>query len=133
MARGSLRSDIFLDRNGREYKRITHEQRVILRKNYMANIPYWRRPIVGYFVSLPLTILSAYILHSLINVMHWGLSSSSSVMVLPVLFMALFWGVGPALFAILVGIGALDYWFVHPLYTVEPSLDTIIQFLPFII
>jgi signal transduction histidine kinase len=133
MARGSLQRDIYLDRNGRKYKRITHEQRVILRKNYMANIPYWRRPIVGYIIALPLTILSAYILHALMNVMHWSLASSSSVMVLPVLFMALFWGVGPALFAILVGIVALDYWFVHPLYTVEPNLNTIIQFLPFII
>jgi signal transduction histidine kinase len=133
MARGSLQSDIFLDRNGRKYKRVTHEQRVILRKNYIANIPYWRRPIVGYIISLPLTILSAYILYSLMHVMNWNLSSSSSAMVLPVLFLALFWGVGPALFAILVSIVALDYLFVHPLYTISPSLNTIIQFLPFII
>lgn len=133
MARGSLQSDIYLDRNGRKYKRITHEQRVILRKNYLANIPYWRRPIIGFAVSLPLTILSASALHALMNVMQWSLASSSSVMVLPVLFLALFWGVGPALFAILVSIVALDYWFVRPLYTLSPGLNTVIQFLPFII
>jgi signal transduction histidine kinase len=134
MARGSLQSsNTYIDRNGRKYKRMTYEQRVVLRKNYVANIPRWRRPVVGYIVSLPLTILSAYGLHSFMKVMSWNFASSSSFMVLPVLFAALFWGVGPALFAILVGIVALDYWFVNPIYTLEPNLDTIIQLLPFII
>jgi signal transduction histidine kinase len=134
MARGSSQSDIYMDRHGRKYKRMTHEQRAILLKNYMSNIPRWRRPIVGYIVSLPLTILSAYGLHALMKVTSWNFSSSSSVMVLPVLFLALFWGVGPALFAILVGIVALDYWFVEPFYLVGSDLGgTIVKLLPFII
>jgi signal transduction histidine kinase len=134
MARGSLQNDVYIDRRGRKYKRMTHEQRVILLKNYMSNLPRWRRPIVGYIISLPLTILTAYGLHALMKVTGWNFSSASSFMVLPVLFLALFWGVGPALFAILVGILALDYWFVDPLYLIETDIGgTLIKLLPFIV
>jgi signal transduction histidine kinase len=134
MTRGSLPDDVYIDSHGRKYKRMTHERRVILLKNYMSNIPRWRRPIVGYIISLPLTIFSAYGLHALMNVMDWNFSSASSFMVLPVLFLALFWGVGPALFAILVGIIALDYWFVEPVYRIESDFGgTLIKLLPFIV
>src|SRR5579883_2550828 len=134
MTRGSLPDDVYIDSHGRKYKRMTYERRVILLKNYMSNIPRWRRPVVGYIISLPLTIFSAYGLHALMNVMDWNFSSASSFMVLPVLFLALFWGVGPALFAILVGIIALDYWFVEPFYRIESDFGgTLIKLLPFIV
>jgi signal transduction histidine kinase len=134
MARGSLQRGVYIDRDGRKYKRMSHEQRVVLHKSYIANIPPWRRPMVGYILSFPLTILFTYALHSFVKVANWDLFSSTTVMVLPVLFMALFWGVGPAVCAILVGIAAIDYWFLEPVYIIGPDLwNTFTRLLPFII
>ncbi len=134
MAIGTPRSNTYIDRRGRKYKLMTHEQRAELRKNYAANIPRWRRPIIGYIISLPLLGLSAYGLHTFLKIIDWSFFSPTSILVLPVLFMALFWGVGPALFAILVGIVALDYWFLDPVYLVGPDfMHSVIQLLPFII
>src|SRR5947209_19914952 len=45
------------DNRGRELRRITLEKRVELRKLYVAEIPRWRHPLVGYAASLPLVAL----------------------------------------------------------------------------
>lgn len=124
----------YIDRRGRRYKRISHEQRVELRKSYVANIPFWRRPLVGYIVSVPLIGACAYGLHYLVNVTALNLVSPASVLLVPLILIALLWGVGPALLAILVGTAALIYWFVHTIsvFDIQSWRNSIIL-LPFVI
>lgn len=134
MAIGTTQRDIYVDQRGRKYKRMTHEQRVEVRKSYVANIPRWRRPVVGYFICLPIVALFTYGLYDVTTMLAGKFFSPDTIMVLPVLFLALFWGVGPALLAIVAGAIALDYLFVNagdPLSL--QSWHSLIQLLPFII
>src|SRR5260370_17466523 len=55
-------------------------------------------------------------------------------MMLSVLLVALFWGVRPALFAILLGAVALDYFSIPPVLQFSlPNWEGIVQVLPFVV
>lgn len=89
-------------------------QQAELRKRYVAQIPRWRHPLVGYFVSIPAVglallavLLTKYILPSIYF--------PGVTMFLAVVFIALFWGVGPALFTVLLSAIALEYFYIPPL------------------
>ncbi len=125
----------YIDRRGRKYKRISREQREELRKISAAEIPFWRRPLVGYIMSFPLTGACAYGLYYLDNTKTLTIFSPASVLMLPLILIALFWGVGPALLSILVGTAALIYWRLIPsinLFDMH-SWSNAIQLLPFVI
>lgn len=88
-------------------------QQAELRKRYVAQIPRWRHPLVGYFVSIPAVglallavLLTKYILPSIYF--------PGVTMFLAVVFIALFWGVGPALFTVLLSAIALEYFYIPP-------------------
>jgi signal transduction histidine kinase len=112
---------------------MSFEQRGRLRKDYMANIPRWRSPLIGYLVSIPVTVV--VIMCELYIAKIFGqFLFSSTFSVLSILFVALFWGVGPAVFAIALNSGALYLYFVlpHNGYNVENWRDSL-QLLPFIV
>ncbi|GCF08559.1 sensor histidine kinase [Dictyobacter arantiisoli] len=108
-----VQDTVYVDKRGRRYKRMNLEQRVRLRKDYIAHIPGWRHPLIGYLVTIPATVV--FVLCILyISQLFGQLSFAGSFCVLPILFAALFWGVGPALLAIVLNAAALYYFFVMP-------------------
>ena len=124
----------YIDRRGRKYKRISHEQRVELRKISAAHIPFWRRPLIGYSVSVLLIGACAYGLHYMVNVATLNVYSPASVLMLPLILIALFWGVGPSLIALLVGTAALIYLFIPSIRPFDMhSWSNAIQLLPFVV
>ena len=121
------------DRRGRPLRLISLEKRVELRKLYVAEMPRWRHPLFGYIASAPLVALSILAVlveqHFLPNFYFAG-----APMFLSVLLVALFWGVGPALFSILLGTVGLDYFYIPPIRQFSIfSWDGLLQLLPFII
>src|SRR2546425_15212 len=85
--------------------------------NAVAQLPRWRHPLVGYLVGLSLVALGLGV-----GVVETKLSLPFSFPSVPLLFaivlVALLWGVGPAIFVILLSLLVLDYWYVPPLGTI---------------
>jgi signal transduction histidine kinase len=129
----ATRSDVFFDRRGRRIKRMTFEQRVELRKRYVAQIPGWRRPLIGYIVSVPLVGLAMWTT-LMLRMMMGEFLFPGSLSALAVLFVALFWGVGPSLFAIALNTVLLDYFFLPPVNKGSlVTYESMAQLLPFIV
>jgi len=128
--------DIFVDKRGRRYRRMSLEQRTELRKSYIANVPRWRHPSVGYFMALPMVgiivICTMYFLQIVGRFLF-----SSTLYILAVLFVALLWGVGPAMLAIVLSALALTHFFIFPMetwYTIKlEDWPDLLQLLPFVI
>ena len=98
---------------GRQLVLMSLQKQVLMRKFYVARIPKWRHPLVGYFLSIPLVGLT------LLGVMweqhvlpHFYFSGGP--LLLAVMLIALIWGVGPAIFAALLGALALLYLYIPP-------------------
>lgn len=123
----------YIDRHGRRLKRMSFEQRADLRKRYKAQMPRWRHPFIGYLASIPLVTLAMYITLS-VQKMLGHLYFPGTIMVLSVLFTALFWGVGPALLAVALSTLALDYYTLPAVgeFNITTWLG-MLQLLPFII
>lgn len=117
----------------RKLVRRTLSKEVILRKQYVAQKPLWRRPIIGYVFSFPIVGLA---LGCTLFLRHFlqHLYFPSSFMLLAVLGVALLWGVGPSLFAIFLSCLTLDYFFIAPFDTLSfyTRQDTL-QLLPFVV
>jgi signal transduction histidine kinase len=125
--------DSYVDDRGRRLVRKKLSHNVTLRKEYNSRIPRWRRPLIGYLISFPLVGL-ALLGTSFMQQMLGSAYFTGALSSLAVLFVALFWGVGPALFALLLSTLLLDYYFIPPLG--ELSLykwNGIEQLLPFIV
>lgn len=84
--------------------------------NAVAQLPRWRHPLVGYLVGLLLVGLCL------------GVGAAETHLLLPfsfpgvpllfaIVLVALLWGAGPAVFAILLSLLVLDYWYVPPFGT----------------
>ncbi|MFL5625912.1 MAG: ATP-binding protein [Ktedonobacteraceae bacterium] len=118
---------------GRRVGLVRLRQQAELRKRYVAQIPRWRHPIVGYFASIPVVGLALLVM-LLAKQMLLDFYFSGSTMFLGVVIIALFWGVGPALFSVLLSAIALDYLYIPP-----PGISTIfswrelLQLAPFLI
>ncbi len=84
--------------------------------NPVAQLPRWRHPLVGYLVGLLSVTLSLGL-----GVVEMHLLLPFSFPGVPLLFaivlVALLWGVGPAIFAMLLSLLVLDYWYVPPFGT----------------
>src|SRR5579863_7632503 len=124
---------IFVNHKGRSLQVINLQQKADLRKRYVAQMPYWRHPIAGYLISIPVVALSLTGLllgkHLLPHVYF-----PSVTMVIPVVFIALFWGLGPAVFTVLLSAAALDYYYIPPIGVVTfDSWNGIVQLSPFIL
>lgn len=114
-------------------ERVSLHKNAALRREYRAQIPRWRRAIVGYVLSVPivatLTACMLMLQRSLTYVYFPG-----SALLLSVLFTALIWGVGPALFTLVLSISALDYFFVPPARQLDmQTVHGALQLVPYIV
>src|SRR5713101_7747265 len=77
----------------------------------VAQLPRWRHPLVGYLVGLLLVGLCLGV-----GMVERQLLLPFSFPGVPLLFaivlVALLWGAGPAIFAMLLSLLVLDYWYV---------------------
>lgn len=112
----AVQTDAYIQKQGRTYKRMNLAQRVELRRHYVEQIPRWRRPVTGYIIMFPLVgviLICALYLQQLFGTAFFP----GTLLILSVLFTALFWGVGPALCALVLSTCALDYFFVPPFFS----------------
>jgi len=108
------------------------QQRAKMRKLYIAKIPKWRQPLTGYLVSIPLAglaLIGVILGKQLLPSFYFP----DVLLLLAVVMVALFWGVGPALFAVLLGAIELDYFYLPPSgYVSLMSWYGMLQIFPFI-
>jgi len=133
MTMKATQSSTYIDRRGRSMRRMSFEDRARLRKNYVAQSPQWRHPAVGYVLCpfiVALGMLTILFLQKALGLLHF----SGSFLILSVLFTALFWGVGPAILAVILSTLLLDYYFISPVGQLfaKTWLDAS-QLLPYII
>jgi signal transduction histidine kinase len=102
------------------------------RKRYIAQIPRWRHPLVGYVLSVPIVGLGLLAVNLERLLLH-GIYFPGLPLILPVLIVALIWGTGPALLSVVLGTLVLDYFFLPPEAFNISSWDGILRILPFII
>ncbi len=120
----------------------TSEQRLVrvrlykdaaLRKQYAATIPRWRRAPIGYFMSILFVgaaLLGTFLFHYIPGVVVF----SDAFFILSVLLTALIWGVGSAIFSLVLSTVLIDYFFVAPVGQVNIyNWNGISQILPFVI
>jgi signal transduction histidine kinase len=126
-------TNTYIDSRGRRLKRMSLEQRKALRRQYEAKMPGWRLPIVGYFVSILLVAL-ALMATAMLQGMLGNFYFSGALLVLAVLIVATFWGVGPSLFTLLLSAVLLEYNFTLPpdQLATKNWMDAL-QLLPFVI
>ncbi|MBO0796908.1 MAG: DUF4118 domain-containing protein [Ktedonobacteraceae bacterium] len=129
----ATRTNTYIDSRGRRLKRMSLEQRKALRRQYEAKMPGWRLPIVGYLVSILLVAL-ALVATEMLNGMLGSFYFPGALLVLAVLIVATFWGVGPSLFTLLLSAVLLEYNFALPLWqlTTKNWMDGL-QLLPFVV
>lgn len=101
------------DRRGQPLVLVSLQERAQMRRLYIARIPRWRHPFVGYIFSIPLVCLA------LLGVMweqrvlpHFYFSDGS--LFLTVMLVAVLWGLGPAIFTALLSALALTYLYIPP-------------------
>jgi signal transduction histidine kinase len=129
----ATRPDIYMNHKGQRVRRMTLAQQAELRKRYVASAPRWRHPLVGYIISFPI-VGTALIGTLMLQGTLGHILFPGSLMVLAVLFVALLWGAGPSLLAVVLSTLLLDYYFVHP--TGQFSFTTwngALELIPFII
>lgn len=112
--------------------RVSLHKNVTLRKQYTATIPLWRRPLVGYFMSILLIGVALLIALFFRNVLDSS-SFSGSFLIIAVLLTALIWGVGPAIFSLVLSTFVIDYFFVRPVGQISLyNWHGVSQLLPYI-
>ncbi|MBV9232266.1 MAG: HAMP domain-containing histidine kinase [Chloroflexi bacterium] len=107
------------------------QQRAEMRKRYIAQIPRWRHPLIGYVLTLPIVGL-AIVLVLLEKELIQHFFFPAAPMFLAIVLVALIWGTGPALLAVVLNTLALDYFYVPPFgqFTIN-TWSGILQLLPF--
>lgn len=119
-----------MDRQEKSLVPMQLPQQVEIRKHYKTHLPTRRHPLIGYIVSIPivgLALLAVMVGNYLLPRFYFP----SIFLFLAVVLVALFCGVGPALFAILLSAVALDYFYM-PQYPLI-SWDALLQILPFVV
>lgn len=125
--------ETLIDRKGRAMKRISLQKRVELRRLYVAEMPGWRRPLVGYLVTFPIVGLGLLVL-LLEQLALPNFYFPGTPFLIATLLVALFWGVGPALLSVALGTICLDYFYISPYMRFNIlSAQGILQLLPYII
>src|SRR5437764_8923582 len=89
------------------------QQLVTWHINSVTQLPRWRHPLIGYLIGFLLVALGLAI-----GLVETQLLSSfffpGTLLLCAVVLVALLWGVGPAIFVILLSLLVLDYWYVPP-------------------
>ena len=124
---------VYTDHRGRRMQSMSFSQRTTLRKVYLAQNPGWRHPLVGYLFC-PFIVALAMVCTLFLQKTLGELSFPGAFLILSILLLALLWGAGPALFAILLSTFLLSYYFVPPLGRFLPTTwPDAAQLLPFIL
>lgn len=107
-------------------------QLIRLRNQYIKSIPKWRRPLVGYFCAIPIVLLTLFVTSLLRQILH-HLIFPGSFLVVSLLLIALMWGVGPALFMLIISMIAVEFHVVIPVgqIVLMNGEDTVQLLLPF--
>ncbi len=111
---------VYIDSHGRHMQRMSFAQRNSLRKVYLAQNPSWRHPLVGYLLCpfiVALAIVGTLFLQKMLGI----LSFPGVFLILSILLLGIFWGVGPSLFAVLLSTCLLCYYFVPPIGRFMPT------------
>ncbi len=118
---------------GRRLERVSLHNNVTLRKQYVATIPRWRHPVVGYITGI-LLVVGALLGTFLLRFLLGSSLFPGSFLIIAVLLTALIWGVGPAIVALILSTIILDYFFVNPINQLDLyNWHGISQLLPYII
>lgn len=127
-------NETLIDRRGRPLKRVSLQKRVELRRLYVAQMPRWRHPWIGYLAGIPIVGLGMATVMLLKYLLPNNFFFPGMPLVLSVLLVALFWGMGPALLAVLLGTLALDYFYISPAGQFDfRTLNGVLQLLPFVV
>lgn len=119
---------------------LTHKRPFSLRNWFQQRVPTstmppssgWHHPLVGYIVAL-LSISIGLGIGILETQLLSPLSFPGLPLLFAVVFVALFWGVGPAAFAILLSLLVLDYFYVPPFGTLSGyGWNGLVQLLSFV-
>lgn len=96
---------------------------------YVANLPKWRRPVVGYISAIPILLCTFFLAVFLQQVLQRFIFPATFLL-FALLLVALVWGTGPALFMLVVGIMLLHYFFIPILDQIDLRNDDIVQVIP---
>ncbi len=117
----------------RRFVRVRLHKDIVLRKQYVATIPRWRRPLVGYFASI-LLVGSASLGTWLLRMVLSSFSFPDALFMLSVLLTALLWGAGAAIFALILSTFVLDYFFLSPVQQLDfTDWNGVAQVIPYVI
>src|SRR5579875_3193186 len=122
-----------VDGRGQPLRLMRLQQTIEMRRRYLSQIPWWRRPLVGYIAALPMVGLGFLLLTTM---QQWLPQSSfpDAPLLVAVFLIALFWGVGPAVWAVLLSTLILDYLNQTSLKAFDlTSLHALLQILPFVV
>ena len=102
-----------------------------IRRQYIAHIPRWRKPAIGYVLTFP-TVALATVLVMLMKYYWPRFYFPGATMLLAIVLVALLWGIGPALLSVILCTLSLDYFYISPEYQIGfPRWNGLIQILPF--
>ena len=106
-------------------------QRAEMCRQYIAHIPGWRKPVIGYVLTFP-TVALATVLVMLMKYYWPRFYFPGATMLLAIVLVALLWGIGPALLSVILCTLSLDYFYISPEYQIGfPRWNGLIQILPF--
>ena len=92
------------------------QQLVTWHTNSVAQLPRWRHPLLGYLIGLLLMGLALAV--GLVEIqLQSPFAFPGALLLFAVVLVALFWGIGSAIFTILLSLLALDYLYIPPFGT----------------
>ncbi len=77
-------------------------------RQYIAHIPRWRKPVIGYVLTFP-TVALATVFVMLMKYYLPRFYFPGATMLLAIVLVALLWGIGPALLSVILCTLSLDY------------------------
>ena len=119
------------NRKGQPVALMRLQQGAEMRRRYIAHIPRWRQPLIGYVFAFPLVALSitmTLLMQKLLPHYYFP----GAMLLLAIVLIAFIWGVGPALLSVFLGSLALDYFYIPPAEQISlKNWDGVLQILPF--
>jgi K+-sensing histidine kinase KdpD len=93
--------------------RLRRKEQAQRRQSYLAHLPWWRKPLLGYLLTVPFIALTM-----LSPLLFVQMSAYNALVGVPVflvtVLIAWLWGTGPAIVAIVLGILSLNFFFRPP-------------------
>jgi signal transduction histidine kinase len=110
---GTKKTHTDSDRRGQPLVLVSLQEQAQMRRLYIAGIPKWRHPFVGYIFGIPLVGLALLGIMWEQRVLPHSYFSSGPLF-LTVMLVAVLWGLGPAIFTALLSALALTYLYIPP-------------------